>query len=333
MSMKCTNTRGMSGAAILGLGMLLLTLQLSACTTERNLYQPEDVDILVVDTQLFVGSSFPAILLSRTAPPEVPFSLATLGEQGAEVMVLENGERALTYVEHPSLRGVYVAPPDASVQLGRQDPRVLADTIYELQVHSSRGEILTATTLTPPPLTVERWPVLDASGEIVLGELRTFQELGEAVYDAPENQIPYTENIVEGWFQRPDVTAFQFALFSLDPGSPLVIDAPFLSEEDIADLDRRVNSPVAELLDGKARLPWLAVYFEGRYKLKIYALDDNWYDLVRSVPELGQGGGGFGGNAGDGFERPIFHVDGGIGLFGSASVDSVGIRVLQQDAN
>ncbi len=31
---------------------------------------------------------------------------------------------------------------------------------------------------------------------------------------------------------------------------------------------------------------------------------------------------------GSGFDRPIFHVEGGIGLFGSASTDSVGIIVL-----
>ena len=34
------------------------------------------------------------------------------------------------------------------------------------------------------------------------------------------------------------------------------------------------------------------------------------------------------GLAGDNFERPLFHVNGGIGIFGSASVDSVGFVVL-----
>jgi hypothetical protein len=56
-------------------------------------------------------------------------------------------------------------------------------------------------------------------------------------------------------------------------------------------------------------------------------LDQNWYDLIRSTPE-GGGGFGIGGEIGDNFERPIFNINGGIGLFGSASVDSVGFFVL-----
>jgi hypothetical protein len=53
---------------------------------------------------------------------------------------------------------------------------------------------------------------------------------------------------------------------------------------------------------------------------------------VRSAPEIsGAAGPVVGGNAGDGFERPIFHVEGGVGLFGSASVDSIGFVVLPQE--
>ena len=36
----------------------------------------------------------------------------------------------------------------------------------------------------------------------------------------------------------------------------------------------------------------------------------------------------FGELAGDSFQRPLFRVQGGIGLFGSASVDSIGFVVL-----
>ena len=82
-------------------------------------------------------------------------------------------------------------------------------------------------------------------------------------------------------------------------------------------------------LDGRVRLPWFGIYFEGRHHYKVYAVDRNWYDLVRTTPQTG-GGLGFGGNAGDGVEPPIFHVEGGIGLFGSASVDSVGFFILPQ---
>ncbi|HIF22999.1 MAG TPA: hypothetical protein EYQ27_14115, partial [Gemmatimonadetes bacterium] len=64
-------------------------------------------------------------------------------------------------------------------------------------------------------------------------------------------------------------------------------------------------------------LPWFAVAFAGRHVWRTYALDQNWYDFARTDPETG--GGGFGRLATDGFQRPSFAVQGGIGLFGSAA--------------
>jgi len=58
----------------------------------------------------------------------------------------------------------------------------------------------------------------------------------------------------------------------------------------------------------------------------MFVLDENWFDLVRSTPQ-NDGALGFGGNIGDNFERPIFNIEGGIGLFGSASVDSLGFYI------
>ena len=87
------------------------------------------------------------------------------------------------------------------------------------------------------------------------------------------------------------------------------------------------TSPAIVPVDGGIRLPWAAVVYEGRYLIRVHSIDRNWYDLIRSSPEFG-GGQGFGGNAGDSFDRPIFHVEGGVGLFGSGAVDSLGITVL-----
>ena len=106
-----------------------------------------------------------------------------------------------------------------------------------------------------------------------------------------------------------------------------MIDPDFFEDEDFESLDRFTSSPPLEALDGEVRLPWFAIFFEGRYKVKVYAIDRNWFDLVRSSPDLSGGGPGFGGNAGDNFEAPIFHVEGGIGLFGSAAVDSIGFYI------
>jgi len=118
------------------------------------------------------------------------------------------------------------------------------------------------------------------------------------------------------------------AILSLDPDSDYVIDPDFFDEEDFDDLPRNGASPAITAENGALRLPWFAIFFEGRHTIRIYAVDQNWYDLIRSVPKLAGGGPGFGGNAGDGFDRPLFHIEGGIGLFGSAAVDSLGFYVL-----
>ena len=57
----------------------------------------------------------------------------------------------------------------------------------------------------------------------------------------------------------------------------------------------------------------------------IRALDKNWYDFVRTDPNSDGGEGG--GLIGEQFKRPVFNVDGGIGFFASAAVDSVGFTV------
>ena len=117
-------------------------------------------------------------------------------------------------------------------------------------------------------------------------------------------------------------------LQSLELGSPYVIDADFLSEEDLAELTRASSSPALTAEENSIRLPWFAIFYEGRYRVRIFSIDRNWYDLARSLPAFGGTNGGFGGNVGDSFDRPIFHVEGGIGLFASGAMDEIGFTIL-----
>jgi hypothetical protein len=165
-------------------------------------------------------------------------------------------------------------------------------------------------------------------------ELATFAEAGDQSFE--QNRLVHSDGLLEARIGMPAQTImppFQVALQSLDPDSDFVIDVSFLDEEDLENFDRHSASPPLIAADGRLRLPWFAVAFGGRYVIRVFAIDMNWYDLIRSFPELSGGGQGFGGNAGDAFERPLFHIEGGIGLFGSAAVDSVGIFVLPPAGN
>ncbi len=296
----------------------LLTAVLSgACSENRGLFTTEDANILTVDAILYVGGNFPSIYLTRTQSPDQTWQVSNVVETGATVTI-ESEIRLMPYIEHAGQPGLYV--PQGTTQ------DIAPQTTYKLTVVTAAGERLTAETTTPAVIDITDWVLLDNTGQNVDRELRTFEELGEAVYDAPENQLVYADGLLEAILNPQPTAGFQAGIYSLDMDSGLVIDPEFLEEEDLENFNRNVASPPILPSETNIRLPWFAIYYKGRYKIRIYSVDNNWYDLARTSGLFG--GGGFGGNAGDNFEKPIYHVNGGIGIFGSASVDSVGFRVL-----
>jgi hypothetical protein len=307
-----------------GIGLLIMLTTVAACTTERDqseLFAPEFLDMLVVDAVLVVDQPHPTIKLSRTLAPEVRFNQETAAEVGA-IIEIASPELILHYRDVPGQRGVYETAQGFAIE---------PETEYRLTVRTTRGETLTAHTTTPARFTVDEWVLLDPSGATELRHLQTFADAGDSVYFQPENQITYAEGLLEARFAPGGAVNFaamgyQLALFSIDPGSDYVIDPPFFEDDDFEDLPRKGSSPVLMVEDGRVRLPWFGVYFQGRHKYKVFVLDQNWFDLVRSTPQ--SGGLGFGGNAGDSPDNPIFRIEGGIGLFGSAAIDSVGFFIL-----
>jgi hypothetical protein len=300
------------------LSVCLLTAALSgACSQDRGLFTTDDANILTVDAILYVGRNFPSIYLTRTQSPEQTWQVGNVVETGATVMI-ESEIQVVPYVEYTGQPGRYV-PRSWAYDIAPQ-------TTYKLTVVTAAGERLTAETTTPAGIDITNWVLLDETGQNVKRELRTFGELGEAVYDAPENQLVYANGLLEALLNPQPTAGFQAGIYSLDLDSGLVIDPEFLDEEDLENFNRNVASPPILPSETNIRLPWFAIYYSGRYKIRIYSVDNNWYDLARTSGLFG--GGGFGGNAGDDFEKPIYHVNGGIGIFGSASVDSIGFRVL-----
>lgn len=276
---------------------------------------------MVVDANLIVGNPLPQVHLRRTLPPTEPYDPPRALVTGAEVFITADsipGDTQLTLSLAPVSAGVYAALPA---------PIVRPNWNYHLRVVAADGRVVTADTHTPDPFHVNAWLKLDGNTLAVVDTLATFADV--AVPDSlyRRNTIVYQDGLLEARFDRVHAAAYQVGLKSLDPDSPLVIDADFLSDEDIANLTRDPVSPPFDANNGSVRLPWFAIFFEGRYHIRILAVDRNWYDLIRSSPAFGGNTGGFGGNAGDQFERPIFHVNGGIGLFGSAAMDQIGIYV------
>ena len=321
-ALLCSATRSRVGrklgSAALRRGVFACALVLTSCAADRepgSLFGPTAETEVVIDATLLVDQPLPDLFVRRTLSPGQLYARDVAGVLDAQV-VIRQGDQLYPYAADADSAGRYLPPAGA--------PLVEARTTYELEVVTSGG-LVRARTTTPGRLSLREAVVLDEETLVEERRLRLFSEVGEAIYRIADNQLPYREGVLELRLQPTAAVAYQLALFNLETDSDFLIDEDFLEEDDVADFDRQGSSPPVEALDGRVRLPWFAIAFEGRHLFKIYALDRNWFDYARTS---GEDGGFFGGLIGDSFERPIFNVDGGIGLFGSASVDSVGFNVL-----
>ena len=256
------------------------------------------------------------MLISETVKANAGYSERWEGVGDAEV-VISQGEQ--TFLYSPGFAAGYYMPPSNA-------PLVLPNTTYHLRVRS-QGREATAQTITPGRFDIREAVLLDDETLEVIRPLNRYED-----GNVEENRIVYQDGLLEMRFDPLPVSGYHIAIESLDPTSDFVIYSDLVDEDERADFERYGSSPAFEGTDGIVRFPWFAVAFAGPHVIRIYAVDKNWFDLIRSVPEFFQDddGNAFqpGGLAGDNFERPLFHVDGGIGIFGSASVDSVGFVVL-----
>jgi hypothetical protein len=299
--------------------VVLACILLASCAAERKpgeLLGPSEEGVLVVDALLLVDKPLPDLFLRKTIGPGKKWTTEFLQVTGATVEIRQ-GEQVFSYQNTPGTARY--------VPIGVA-PVVQPNTTYDLTVTFEDQQVRAHTT-TPSRYKIERAVLVNEETLEIEREMKTFSDGEEAVYHSPENQVNYLSGLLEVRFQPIDVPAYQVGIVSLDLDSERVLDADFLDEEDYEDLERQESSPPLEAEDGILRLPWFAIYFGGRHTIRIYALDKNWFDFIRSSPLENEGG--FMGNlAGDNFERPIYNLEGGIGLFGSASVDSVGFFVL-----
>ncbi len=301
--------------------VMFLVVLTHGCSTDREpgeLFGSIEKDVLVLDGTLIVDQPLPSLFVRRTADPRDLYDASTHGITDA-VVRLKTGSQEWTYLADGDFAGRYLPPTPT--------PQVEPNTTYTLDVRV--GELVAGgVTTTPERMRLARTVLLDEETLEVLVELVPFSMGSERSFAAPENQLIYREGLLEMQLEEPvkGSSAYQLALTGLDRESDFVIIADFLEEEDFEDFERDGASPPLEFDEGLARFPWFAVAFAGRHVLRLFAVDENWYDFIRT--NLTDDGGGFGGLAGDSFERPIFRLHGAIGLFGSASADSVGVVIL-----
>ncbi|MBT7862760.1 MAG: hypothetical protein HN712_20770 [Gemmatimonadetes bacterium] len=284
-----------------------------------DLFAPSEADVIVVDAVLFVDAPLPPVDLRRTVAPGELYWAPDAALTGASVSILQ-GETRYDYVADPMISGRYLPPASA--------PLVASATRYDLLVISAGDLDVRATTTTPPRMRIAELVLFDLDEDqekIELRRLRLFSEIGEDVFEVSENQLEHTVGFLDVRLQsESEAVSYQFGINNLENASPLLYSGDLFDDDDLDDLERDETSRLLRLEDEGLFLSWEGINYAGRHKVKVFAVDENWFDLVRTdnVDADREGG-----EAGQSFQRPLFHVENGIGLFASAAVDSFGFFV------
>ena len=305
--------------------VLLLLLPLLACKAPgplaadrdpNELFGPSEAGLIVVDAILIVDAPLPPIILRHTLAPGHASPAAVKGLEGATVSI-HRGDAVFNY-RHDPLRAFHYLPPDDA-------PVVEPGRLYELRVTTKDALEVRAQTQTPARIRIDELRLLEDDLETELRRLRLFAEVGDEVYQAAENQLEYDQGVLIAQFQDDGpAVSYQVRLANLERSSPLLFDDEWIEDFDDFELERVETSPLLSLASGELYLPWAGIYYAGRYKVTLFAVDQNWFDLVRTDNVNSERGSG---EAGQSFQRPLFHIENGIGLFASAAVDSFGFSV------
>ena len=289
---------------------------LAADRDPDELFGSSEADLIVVDAILIVDAPLPPVVLRRTVAPGHSYSAVATALEGASVSI-QRGDAMFNYRPDPSRAGHYLPPDDA--------PVVEPNGLYELRVTTGDGLTVRAQTQTPARIRIDELRLLADDLETELRRLRLFAEVGDAVYQAAENQLEYDKGVLIAQFQDDGpAVSYQVRLANLERSSPLLFDDEWIEDFEDFELERVETSPLLSLASGELYLPWAGIYYAGRYKVTLFAVDQNWFDLVRTDNVDAERGSG---EAGQSFQRPLFHVENGIGLFASAAVDSFGFSV------
>ena len=166
---------------------VFIALFLTACAAER---QPgelfgsvEEGSELVVDGVLIVDQPLPELFVRRILPPGQTYSREAAGVPDAQVRVFQE-DQVFEYAPDPAAPGRYLPPPEA--------PLVQTTTEYRLEV-DGEGKKVRARTTTPERMQVRQVVLLDEDTQEIMRTLKSFAEVGDEVYTAPENQLTHLE--------------------------------------------------------------------------------------------------------------------------------------------
>ncbi|MDI6401716.1 DUF4249 family protein [Balneolaceae bacterium ANBcel3] len=268
--------------------------------TACELYKQDDyVEQYVVESYLIAHEELPLLLLSTTSSAHELFDFSQRVVSGGEVLIHRygtTGVRDTTYRYMEERPGLYLPQgSDTDLVLPRHTYR-LEITLPQDDHHKIYAETVVPDTFSIVE-TVRSRTVYQSENRLEFnitanqGHRQNYYIFStEALEPSPYNMTPFWED-VEDNYQDAIITSTE-----------ITNEASFTAND-----DGTLNLVV----------PWIAFAFYGPSKITAYSIDDNTYDFFRSLPfHIGDGGSLL--SPGE-IQNVIYHVEGGIGIFGSMS--------------
>ena len=277
-----------------------------------ELYEQNDYEeYYVVESYLIANGDLPMVRLSTTSPIEEQYSFQENALSNAQVEIrLLNADSTIAerYSYSESNAGVYVPETDVSVQ---------SEQLYQLHVATASRDTVTATTYVP-------------------GSFRTVNELQDRYTYQSREQIEITTTPSSYITERQ--TFYIFSVNAVDPDSSdltpfyrdLVIDQDSEIQNYYINSSGIINEQNYEQNENgniTLTVPWLAIAFYYSNDVVATAIDNNMYDFLRSQ-DVQTGGTTL--SPGE-IQNIRYHVNGGIGIFGSMAADTNRVYIEPQD--
>lgn len=275
---------------------------------EQDRYQQD----FVVESYLIAQEPLPEIRLSTTAPFDEGYHFKERAVADANVRLYHYDETekvpsVYQYLENG--QGIYV-PSDQDTS-NRIMPRHRYRLEVDIPLENGDNHRLEAETIIPDTFSVQK----------IIRD--------QAVYQSAEQlEFRITRNRTDG-----RQLYYIYSTKSLEPSeeniTPFWNDAVDEMKEAIQIRTTIVNEENFDLNPDETltlRMPWIGIAFYGKNTISTFSLDDNTYDYFRSQPVQTGGGGTL--SPGE-IQNIIYHIDGGIGLFGGMSVLKTDVNVIR----
>lgn len=272
---------------------------------EQDKYQ----EYYVVESYLVANGSLPHVRLSTTGPIDKTYNFQENAISGASVQIQRlnpDSTIAEIYAYQQQVPGIYYPT----------GPAIIRDQqLYRLHVITETGDEISAITYVP-------------------GDFETINKLEPSYTYQGEQQVQLTTTSSSYITNRQ--TYFVFTIKATNP-SPYKL-TPFYADQ-VDDEDTEIEEfyihssgivnqeNFEQNSDGTITLslPWLAIAFYGSNTIIINAIDDNFYDFLRSH---GTQAGGSTLSPGE-IQNIRYNVNGGIGIFGSMASDTTGTFITR----